>query len=111
MNKVIEKILIVCMLFSFKPVEQREKDNTFVWRYKDVKSSMIARNLILAIARTFGPDYSFGVLYAGPRGVIGKWGNYSSFTKKEDSGSWPTRWTLDVYHKDCCIASFVLYIR
>lgn len=111
MNKVIEKLLIVCALFGFKPVEQREKDNTFVWRYKDVKSSMIARNLILAIARTFGPDYSFGVFYAGPRGVIGKWGSRSCFTKKIDSGSWPTRWTLDVYHKDCCIASFVLYIR
>lgn len=111
MEKIMEKLLIVCNLFNFKPVEQREKDNIFVWRYKDVKSSAIARNLILAIARAFGTDYTFGTFYAGSKGVIGKWGKYSSFTKKEDSGSWPTRWTLDVYHKDCCIASFVLYIR
>lgn len=114
MKKIVEKIAIVLSIFGFKPIEEHEESRTFIWRMKKVESSKIARNYVLAIARAFGPDYSFSVRYAGPRGVMEKYGKHPYFTQKMDSGSWPTRWTLDVYHDDdCvnCVGSFVFFIQ
>lgn len=111
MEKIFEKMAIVLALFGFESIECSEENRAFVWRYKNVSSSKIARNYILAIAKAFGPDYSFGVIYTGTKGIMGKWGNHLYFTPKEDKGAWPTKYTLDVYFKNNCVGSFVLFIQ
>lgn len=111
MEKIFEKIAIILALFGFKSIESSEKNRAYVWRHKYVSSSKIARNYILAIARTLGADYSFSVRYTGPKGMIQKSEKYILFTENISKEAWPSRWSLDVFHEDECVGCFVFFIK
>ena len=110
MEKVMEKLAMILILFGFKPIEADEENRMFFTRFKNVQTSAIARNYVLAIARTLGVDYSFSIRYNGPKGMIKKAGKYSYFIRNTGK-AWPPRWVLDVYSGDDCIGSFVFFIR
>lgn len=111
MERILEKIAMILTVFGFEPIETNEKNRMFFMRFKDVQTSAIARNYVLAIARTLGVDYSFSIRYSGPKGMIQKIGEYSCFIPNITGKAWPSQWVLDVYHEDDCVGSFVFFIR
>ena len=111
MEKILNKVAIILALFGFKPMEQYEENRMFFMRFKNVKSSAIARNSVLAIARTFGEGFSFSVRYNGLKGMIEKAGEYTCFIPNISGEVWQTRWVLDVYNGDDCVGSFVFFIK
>lgn len=110
MKKTFEKIALILKIFGFGPIEKQEENRAYVWRMKNVSSSKIARNYVLAIARTFGPGYSFGVRYNGPKGMYEREGKYSGFIKNPGK-PWESRWVLDVSYEDSYVGTFVFFIK